>query len=47
MAGVVVALVPCFGGWLVAGRLAGIIVDLLTVPGHYDLALRYRAEREQ
>ena len=40
VAGVVVALVPRFGGWLVAGWLAGIIVDLLTIPGYYDIALR-------
>src|SRR3954451_3609915 len=40
VAGVVVALAPRFGGWLVAGWLAGIIVSLLTVPGHYDIALR-------
>ena len=40
VAGLVVALVPRFGGWLVAGWLAGIIVDLLTIPGYYDIALR-------
>ena len=40
VAGVVVALAPRFGGWLVAGWLAGIIVDLLTIPGYYDIALR-------
>ncbi|MEU2288999.1 hypothetical protein ABZ614_45210 [Streptomyces sp. NPDC013178] len=39
-AGLVVALVPRFGGWLVAGWLAGIIVNLLTIPGYYDIALR-------
>lgn len=40
LAGVVVALAPRFGGWLVAGWLAGIIIDLLTIPGYYDIALR-------
>ncbi|MET8678231.1 hypothetical protein ABZW18_11745 [Streptomyces sp. NPDC004647] len=40
VAGVVVALAPRFGGWLVAGWLAGIILNLLTIPGYYDIALR-------
>jgi uncharacterized membrane protein YphA (DoxX/SURF4 family) len=40
VAGLVVALVPRFGGWLVAGWLAGIIISLLTIPAHYDIALR-------
>src|SRR4051812_43639868 len=40
VAGVVVAVAPRFGGPLVAAWLAGIIVDLLTVPGFYDVALR-------
>jgi hypothetical protein len=40
VAGLAVAIVPRFGGWLVAAWLAGIIVDLLTLPGYYDVALR-------
>ncbi|MFG2873791.1 hypothetical protein ACGFYU_02000 [Streptomyces sp. NPDC048337] len=40
VAGIVVAIAPRFGGWLVAGWLAGIIVNLLTIPGYYDIALR-------
>ena len=40
VAGIVVAVVPRFGGWLVAAWLFGIIVNLLTVPGFYDVALR-------
>jgi hypothetical protein len=39
-AGVVVALAPRYGGLLVAAWLAGIILNLLTVPGFYDVALR-------
>ena len=40
LAGVVVAVAPRIGGWLVAAWLGGIIVNLLTVPGFYDIALR-------
>ena len=40
VAGLVVAVVPRFGGWLVAAWLFGIIVNLLTIPGFYDIALR-------
>src|SRR3954469_3684121 len=40
VAGVAVAVVPRFGGWLVAAWLGGIIVNLLTFPGFYDIALR-------
>jgi len=39
-AGLVVAFQPRFGGWLVAAWLAGIIVNLVTFPGFYDVALR-------
>ena len=40
VAGVVVFVAPRFGGLLVAGWLAGIIVSLLLVGGHGDVALR-------
>lgn len=40
IAGVLVAVIPRIGGWLVAAWLAGIIVNLLTFPGFYDIALR-------
>jgi hypothetical protein len=39
-AGVIVAIVPRFGGLLVAGWLAGIILSLLLVGGYGDIALR-------
>jgi len=40
VAALVVALRPRFGGYLVTAWLAGIIVNLLIIPGHYDIALR-------
>lgn len=40
VAGIMVALIPRYGGLLVAAWLAGIIVNLLTIPGFYDIALR-------
>jgi hypothetical protein len=40
VAGLVVALRPQFGGYLVAAWLAGIIVDLVTLGGYGDVALR-------
>src|SRR6476661_5196379 len=40
LAGVLVAVAPRIGAWVVAAWLAGIIVDLLTGPGFYDVALR-------
>jgi hypothetical protein len=40
VAGLVVACKPRYGGYLVAAWLGGIIVDLLTYPGYYDIALR-------
>ena len=40
VAGLVVAVRPRFGGYLVAAWLAGIIVNLLMIGGYYDIALR-------
>jgi len=40
VAGLVVFFRPRFGGYLVAAWLAGIIVNLLLIPGFYDIALR-------
>jgi uncharacterized membrane protein HdeD (DUF308 family) len=40
VAGVVVAVRPQFGGYLVAAWLLGIIVNLLIVGGYLDVALR-------
>lgn len=40
VAGVLVAVAPRFGAWVVAAWLAGIILDLVTGPGSYDVALR-------
>lgn len=40
VAGIVVAISPRFGGYLVAAWLAGIIIDLLLVGGYLDVALR-------
>ena len=40
VAGFVVLLKPRFGAYLVAAWLGGIIIDLLTYSGYYDIALR-------
>ncbi len=40
LAGVLVALRPRIGGYVVALWLAGIIVDLVTLGDYYDVALR-------
>ncbi|MGH7898337.1 MAG: hypothetical protein ACREQQ_10310 [Candidatus Binatia bacterium] len=40
LAGLVVALKPRYGAYLVAAWLGGIIVNLLTYSGYYDVALR-------
>lgn len=39
-AGILVAVAPRIGGFVVAAWLWGIIVNLLLVPGYYDVALR-------
>jgi uncharacterized membrane protein YphA (DoxX/SURF4 family) len=39
-AGLVVAIKPRYGAYLVAAWLAGIVVNLLTYSGYYDIALR-------
>src|SRR4051794_36155616 len=40
VAGVAVALKPRYGAYLVAGWLAGIVLNLVTASGFYDIALR-------
>jgi hypothetical protein len=40
VAGIVVAVLPRFGGYLVAAWLGGIIVNLLVLGDYYDVALR-------
>jgi hypothetical protein len=40
VAGVAVALKPRYGAYLVAAWLAGIVVNLLSYSGYYDVALR-------
>lgn len=40
VAGLLVAFAPRFGAWVVTAWLAGIILDLVTGPGFYDVALR-------
>ena len=39
-AGVLVATVPRIGAWIVAAWLCGIIINLLLIPGYFDVALR-------
>jgi hypothetical protein len=40
VAGMIVALKPSVGGLIVAVWLAGIVVNLLLIPGYFDIALR-------
>ena len=40
VAGLIVALKPSIGGWIVAAWLWGIVINLLLIPGYFDIALR-------
>jgi hypothetical protein len=40
IAGISVAIKPRYGAYVVAGWLAGIVINLLTLSGYYDIALR-------
>jgi hypothetical protein len=40
VAGLVVAFAPRFGGYLVMVWLWGIVLNLLSIPGYFDIALR-------
>ncbi len=40
LAGVIVAIKPRYGGYVVAAWLGGIVITLLTYSGFYDIALR-------
>jgi hypothetical protein len=40
LAGIIVAVKPRYGAYIVAGWLAGIVINLLTYSGFYDIALR-------
>src|SRR5436190_13818898 len=40
VAGLLVAFMPAIGGMVVAVWLCGIILNLLSIPGYYDVALR-------
>jgi hypothetical protein len=40
VAGILVALKPRYGAYVVAAWLGGIVVNLLTHSGYYDIALR-------
>lgn len=40
VAGLVVLVKPRYGSWLVSAWLAGIVIDLFTYSGYYDVAMR-------
>jgi hypothetical protein len=39
-AALLVAFMPAIGAWIVGAWLCGIILNLLSIPGYYDVALR-------
>ena len=39
-AGLLVAFMPAVGAWVVGAWLCGIILNLLSIPGYFDVALR-------
>jgi len=40
VAALLVAFIPAIGAWIVVAWLCGIILNLLSIPGYYDVALR-------
>jgi hypothetical protein len=40
IAALLVAVAPAIGGWVVGLWLCGIVVNLLSIPGYFDIALR-------
>lgn len=40
VAGLLVAIAPRIGGWVVGSWLCGIVLNLLSIPGYFDIALR-------
>jgi|SRR5215831_2727797 len=40
IAALIVAVAPVLGGWIVGLWLCGIVLNLLSIPGYFDIALR-------
>ena len=40
VAGMLVAFMPTVGGWVVGAWLCGIVLNLLSIPAYFDIALR-------
>jgi len=40
IAALIVAVAPAVGGWIVGLWLCGIVLNLLSIPGYFDIALR-------